>query len=196
MPSNIQTPLHVYRHVTGEAAVAISDRDAVAAPDRLGVLFETYHRRLYVLARRLSSTADEARDLVQETFLRAAQAQHSIPAGAPGEEAWLVRVLINLCRDQWRRRSVRQRATLQGAALHAAGPPDAEAAAVARSIVWGALRAIAPRRRAVLVMHELEGIGVDAIALTLGLATVTVRWHLSRGRQQLAKTIREQDTRT
>jgi DNA-directed RNA polymerase specialized sigma24 family protein len=60
----------------------------------------------------------------------------------------------------------------------------------------GALRAIAPRRRAVLVMHELEGIGVDAIALTLGLATVTVRWHLSRGRQQLAKTIREQDTRT
>ena len=79
--------------------MAIPDTSAHEASDRLGALFDTHHRRLYQLARRLSATADDARDLVQETFLRAAQARRAIPSGRQDEEAWLVRVLVNLCRD-------------------------------------------------------------------------------------------------
>jgi RNA polymerase sigma-70 factor (ECF subfamily) len=61
---------------------------------------------------------------------------------------------------------------------------------VARSVVWRALATLDPRRRAVLVMHELEGVPVDVIARTLGVTAVTVRWHLSKGRRQLAAAIR------
>ena len=49
-----------------------------------------------------------------------------------------------------------------------------------------------PRRRAVLVMHELEGLPIEVIARTLGVTAVTVRWHLSKGRAQLAAVIRGQ----
>jgi DNA-directed RNA polymerase specialized sigma24 family protein len=42
----------------------------------------------------------------------------------------------------------------------------------------------------VLVMHELEGLPIDAVARTLGVTSVTVRWHLSKGRRQLAAAIR------
>lgn len=84
----------------------------VAASDpmeRVASLFDTHYDRLYRLARRLAPSADDALDLVQETFLRAARSPKSIPVGARNEEAWLVRVLINIRRDQWRWTSVRDR---------------------------------------------------------------------------------------
>ena len=64
----------VYPVMTGEATVATANHDAGAAADRLGALFDAHHQRLYRLARRMSRSADEARDLVQDTFLRAARA--------------------------------------------------------------------------------------------------------------------------
>lgn len=174
--------------MTGEAAtVAAANPEAEAAGDRLGTLFDVHHQRLYRLARRLSRNADEARDLVQDTFLRAARAPASLPSGASAEEAWLVRVLVNLCRDRWRQTTNRER-------LGRAAPRDIESdperALVAKSVVWAALATLDPRRRAVLVMHELEGVPVEAIARTLGVTSVTVRWHLSKGRRLLAAAIR------
>src|SRR5512146_3335310 len=77
--------------------------------ERLAALFDAHYGRLYRLARRLAPSADDALDLVQETYLRAARRPKSIPQGAADEEAWLVRVLINIRRDQWRKESVRAR---------------------------------------------------------------------------------------
>src|SRR5580700_2452184 len=77
--------------------------------DRLASSFDVHYERLYRLARRLAPSADDALDLVQETFLRAARFPNSIPSHFSEEEAWLVRVLINIHRDQWRRKSVRER---------------------------------------------------------------------------------------
>jgi DNA-directed RNA polymerase specialized sigma24 family protein len=70
--------------------------------ERLGILFDGHYDRLYRLARRLTASADDALDLVQETFLKAARYPISIPVGFRNEEAWLVRVLVNIRRDQWR----------------------------------------------------------------------------------------------
>ena len=64
-----------------------------------------------------------------------------------------------------------------------------EDALLARDMVWTALDALDPRRRAAIVLYELEGIGVGEIARLLGVTSVTVRWHLSRGRRELAKQI-------
>src|SRR6266536_793497 len=77
--------------------------------ERLATLFDNHEDRLYRLARRLARSADAAEDLVQETFLRAAKSMRSIPHGRAKEEAWLVRVLINIRRDEWRRADVKQR---------------------------------------------------------------------------------------
>ena len=157
------------------------------AAERLGQLFDTHYRRLYNLARRLTRSPDEARDAVQDTFLRAARSPKSIPFGPSHEEAWLVRVLINICKDAWRKQAVRARA--------AAEPPPpvdrqgVESELVARSTIWRALEALPPRRRAILVMYEIEGAAIPAIAQLLGLRAVTVRWHLSVGRRELARAI-------
>jgi RNA polymerase sigma-70 factor (ECF subfamily) len=156
--------------------------------ERLASLFDAHHDRLYRLARRIVPSTDDALDLVQETFLRAARFPNSIPVGTADEEAWLVRVLINIRRDQWRKTSARNRhdkARFQGSDL-ASGGQNPEAALIAKSAVWQALDALPPRRRAIVVMYELEGLAVPAIAALLGISAITVRWHLSIGRRDLA----------
>jgi RNA polymerase sigma-70 factor (ECF subfamily) len=159
--------------------------------DRLAALFDAHHERLYRLARRLAPNADEALDLVQETFLKAARSPGAVPAGVADEEAWLVRVLINIRRDQWRKALVRQRH--DHAIGYSSGVDDGqEAALIARATVWRALDVLKPRRRAVLVMHELEELPIPAIASLLGICAVTVRWHLSMGRRDLARVLKSQ----
>ena len=155
---------------------------AAAPPDRLGSLFDVHHDRLYRLARRLAPTQDDALDLVQETFLKAARSPQSIPAGSSQEEAWLVRVLINIRRDQWRKKSIRDHHDKAGPA---ASTPDPEAALIAKNMVWQALNILSPRRRAIVVMYELEGLAIPTIAALLGITTITVRWHLSVARRDL-----------
>jgi len=176
--------------LTAAGAMAGSRRDATT---RLGLLFDAHHRRLHRLGLRLLGDVDEARDLVQETFLRAAGALARVPAEEPAAEAWLVRVAVNLCRDRHRRRAVRR--------AHAAPMPrevaasDDEAARLARWTVRAALLALPPRRRAIVVLHEIEGRSAAEIAVLLGTRAVTVRWHLSRARRELAKALLPPATR-
>lgn len=163
---------------------------AAAQNERLTALFDAHGDRLYRLARRLASSADEALDLVQEVFLRVASASRPVPHGRSAEEAWLVRVLVNIRRDQWRKETVRRRE-----AAHSNPPlaetPSPETLYVRRMTVWRALEALSPRRRAIVVLHELEAMPASAIASLLGITTITVRWHLARGRRELAKRIRQ-----
>ena len=122
--------------------------------------------------------------LIRDTFLRVAGALARIPAGASAEEAWLARVLVNLQRDAWRRSKVRvdhdARARRSNVSIHP------ESALVASATLWSALNALPPRRRAVVVVHELEGLPVRTVASLLGVTAVTVRWHLFRARGDLS----------
>jgi RNA polymerase sigma-70 factor (ECF subfamily) len=173
--------------MTVEATATVTVEDSAAPAERIARLFTTHRRRLYALARRLSSSPEDACDLVQETFLRAARSPRAIPDGLKAEEAWLVRVLVNLCRDRWRQLEVRRR--LDPSLDHDPQQTrsDAEAPLVARDVVWRALGALSPRRRAVMVLREIEGASMQEIARLLGVTAVTVRWHHSRGCHELRR---------
>ncbi len=163
----------------------MSGQTVLSTEDRLSDLFDNHHQRLYRLARRLSGSAEEAHDLVQESFLRASRSARRIPASPEGAEAWLVRTLINLCRDGYRRAEVRRRAAATVLAVESP-PTDTEGGLVARAAVRAALATLDPRRRAVVVMRELEDRPMREVARLLGIAPVTARWHLSKARKQLA----------
>ncbi|MEA2560875.1 MAG: hypothetical protein QOH06_2379 [Acidobacteriota bacterium] len=165
---------------------AILDRtDSVTGTDRLAELFDSHQNRLFHLALRLCSDREEARDLVQEAFLRAARQPGSVPLG----EAWLVRTLVNLCRDRYRRLAVRSKA--RGELIRQTESAHPEEAHVAKATVRAALARLAPRRRAAIVLHELEGRPVRDVARLLGVTEVTVRWHLLTARRELAKVLGE-----
>jgi RNA polymerase sigma-70 factor (ECF subfamily) len=67
-----------------------------------------------------------------------------------------------------------------------------ESALAAKRAVWAALDRLNPRRRAIVVMHELEGMNAAAIASLLGVTVMTVRWHLSMGRRDLKQVLAPQ----
>lgn len=162
--------------------------------ERLAALFDAHYERLYRLARRLTASTDDALDLVQETFLKAAMSSKSVPIGLRSEEAWLVRVLVNTRRDQWRKASTRKRH--DRTASSAPGSQEFQAAIIAQDTVWQALELLPPRRRAVVVMHELEELPIPAIASLLGISAITVRWHLSVGRHELTRVLKPREGKT
>jgi RNA polymerase sigma factor (sigma-70 family) len=165
--------------IGAEAAVA-SDEDPRR---RLERLFDRHHLRLYRFALRMTRSADEALDLVQEAFVRAARDATRLPADDDVAGAWLVRVVVNLLHDAYRREAVRR-------AFRAVPPApphhDFAEAIAARDAVRSAIALLPPRQRAIVVLHELEERTVAEIAASLGVASVTVRWHLSAARKRLA----------
>jgi RNA polymerase sigma-70 factor (ECF subfamily) len=184
--------------MSGKPSVEITDEMPTAGSlvpaENVGALFDAYAEQLYRLARRLTPSADEAQDLVQETFLKVAESTGRTPDGIANEEAWLVRVLVNIRRDQWRKAATRQRldaAWNVSAPLHSSDS-DQETALIARSTVWRALDGLPPRRRAVIVMHELDGMQIPAIASLLRVSAITARWHLSKGRYELSRLLKSQ----
>lgn len=153
-----------------------------AAMDHLATLYDGQAERLFRLARRLGHDGEAARDLVQEVFVRAASALAQQSAPQPQAAAWLVRVLINAAHDRHRRERVRRAEALDD---EIPGGGDAVAGVVARATVERALAQLPLRRRAIVVLAELEGASVAEIAADLGISQVTVRWHLAVGRREL-----------
>lgn len=154
---------------------------------RLGELFDRHQERLHRLARRMSMDAEEARDLVQETFVRLARQKGPLPSTEGHAEGWLVKTLVRLCKDRDRRLRVRRKHQIEAAPATVGAEGTPESRAVAKVAVQRALARLSPRRRAVIVMHELDGRETAEIARLLGLTPVTVRWHLHAARRDLKK---------
>ena len=182
IPPNAPAPSHVYPCVDGTWTLAVPEHEETVTDElshRLGRLFDAHHRRLFGLACRMTGDREDARDLVQETFVRAAGSR-TIPENA---EAWLVQVLVHLCRDRRRRQRVRER--------HAAAlATSREVAASPDPYLWRAVEALPPRQRAAIVLHEVEGHAVVHVAALLGVSPVTVRWHLLAARRRLREELR------
>lgn len=129
-------------------------------------------------------TGDEqiAYDLSQETFLRAWRrfariATYERPA------AWLFRVATNLALNHAQRRNMHRHDALLRSPAEATG--DDPAARIAEAdLVLRTLQALAPRRRAVLVLHDASGLTTREVANALSMRPGAVRMALSRAREE------------
>ncbi len=132
---------------------------------------------------RLLGDPDDAADAAQETFRRALQQP---PGRVTDELLWLKAVARNVCIDELRRRSRRERvepaalATTTGAVA-----PDPEGVVVGRAQVRDLLERLSPAERQVMSGRALEGRSGVEMARSLGIASSTVRALLARARTKL-----------
>ena len=160
--------------------------------EQLAALFDQHHQHLYRLSLRMLGHPTDAEDMLQDTFLKAWRATNRGTATPANAKAWLIRILVNCCRDKYRRRDVRKVVqTMDPTELP--GGYEIEPSLVAKQTVRVALAQLEPRRRAVIIMHELESRTPADIGAILGMAAVTVRWHLSKGRKALAKWLKNKE---
>jgi len=129
------------------------------------------------LAVMLTGGREDAEDLLQSAFLRAARHAERIAAMA-APAAYLRRVLVNEHVSQGRRSARRVRTVGEGgeAALPDAGDPLA-----ARDEAWRWLATLPANQRAVLVLRFYEDLPDADIAELLGCPEATVRSHARRG---------------
>lgn len=154
---------------------------------------------IYGLLFRLTENNEEARDLTQETFLRAFQ---SI-AGFRGEadlRTWIYRIAINQARNRWRwwrRRSRDTTVSLDathgqsgqtvGATLaETSKNPEQQTLAHERELALrSALQRLSQAYRETVILRDIEGFTYEEIATTLDINVGTVKSRLARGRQEL-----------
>jgi len=148
-------------------------------PSALGVILERYWAPVVRFATGFLHSRDAAEDVAQETFVRlwerrdAWQREGSL-------RALLFRITRNLCLDEIRRRSARERADRQASqqTWHSTAAEHVEREELGR-IIARAVDTLPPRRRDVFVLVRYHGLSYREAAQVLDLAPQTVANHLS-----------------
>lgn len=142
-------------------------------------LFEIYKDDIYRLALSYTRNPQEAEDVCQTVFLKLLQ--NTVKPGK--ERSWLMQVTVNQCRSllrsHWWRRTV----------------PLEECVYVRETqenTVLAALLALPPRYRVVLYLHYYECLSTAEIGKLLRISQSAVTTRLSRGRQFLKDTLKEE----
>ena len=158
---------------------------------------------IYGLLYRLTENGEEARDLTQETFLRAFQSIVHF-RGESDLRTWIYRIAINQARNRWRwwRRRRRDVTVSIDAAdangrplglitsLKAVNVPDPEQNAIANERERALRKALSTLRRVyreAVVLRDIEGLAYEEIAAALDISVGTVKSRLARGRQELRR---------
>lgn len=161
-------------------------------------LVQRYQRQVYNLAYRMLGNAEDAGDLVQDTFLRAYGALSSFRQDA-SFLTWLYKIASNLCIDQLRSRKAKSTLSLDveleegrepAADIRSSGPEEAAVRSSVQDVVQRAVLNLPDKYRAVVVMRHLQDMSVDEIARILDLPTGTVKTHLFRARDMLRGRLR------
>ncbi|HVU00221.1 MAG TPA: sigma-70 family RNA polymerase sigma factor [Polyangiaceae bacterium] len=164
------------------------------APERSAL--EAERRHLWGLCYRMTGSASDADDLVQETFIRAMERP---PADATRPlRPWLVRVAVNLAKDHLRQRKRRGYdgiwlpTPIESAEFeYATGKPEEEPEArydameSASFAFLVALEALSPKERAVLLLRDAFDYSSGETSDALQMSEENVRVTLHRARKAM-----------
>ncbi len=166
-------------------------------------LVERHERRAFAIALALVRDENDARELVQDAFLRV---HKSLPTFQGGSSffTWLYRIITNLSIDLMRKPG-RQTADLEEARLDRDDGVDADIPFLGRiegadpvdivrrreiaARLQSALDALPSYHRAVIVMREHDGLSYEEMAQAMGVSKGTIMSRLFHARQKLQKAL-------
>jgi RNA polymerase sigma-70 factor (ECF subfamily) len=167
--------------------------------DSFSELAGRHRQRVERLCRRFFSDEEMARDIAQESFIRAFTALATYRAEMPFG-GWLRAIVVNLCYDELRRRRRRPEELVGDFSapevqwmqlVNGATPEqivgDAEERREAYDLAHRLLDTLKPEDRMVMVLKESEELSVSEIAETLGWSEAKVKIRAFRARQALRK---------
>lgn len=174
-----------------KSAPLVTDGQAEHVPEVGPVDFESFfrteHGRLFRAMYVVTGSTHEAEELMQETFLRTWERWDRV--GAMEDPAgYLYRSAMNLFRSRYRRTIVALRRAVGSATLR-----DEFALSDERDAIARAMRQLAPRQRAALVVTEWLGFGSEEAGRMLGIRAGTVRALAHQARAALRLTLEMED---
>jgi RNA polymerase sigma-70 factor, ECF subfamily len=182
---------------TDEELVALSIGGDVESFNQLVLRWE---RPIFALAYRVIGREEEARDVVQETFLRAFRGIGNF-RGQAKFSSWVYRIALNLCRD-WIRRERRAPIlpTPEGVDVielaAEQGPVESIEDLVARNdiskVVAELMTRLPEEQRTAIVLKEYHGMTFQEIADLQGVPLSTVKTRLYQGLNVLRRHLQQQ----
>ncbi len=157
-------------------------------------LLRHYERPLYgFIYHIMGNNADDAADLLQETFIKVYRALAKIPPDV-NFPAWLYRVARNCCLDELRHRRRARWTVWNGAQGAALSDPtlemDPEQVVLEREgdrEVGAVLARMSPRNREALILRECEGFSCEEIGAVFGISRKAAKSMLFRAREEFRK---------
>ena len=153
-------------------------------------LVQKYHSKIYTHIFGRIKNAETAKDLTQETWIKAFRAINTFSADA-SFYSWLYRIAENVCIDFFRK----QKAAYDIAPLHTVAetqiektypdPGELLTRSELRQYLHDAIAALTPSRKRVFLLYYFEELSIKAIATHTGRSEGTVKTHLRNARLQL-----------
>jgi RNA polymerase sigma-70 factor (ECF subfamily) len=154
---------------------------------RFSELLTSHEKEIYRFAYRMTGNAEDASDLLQDTFLRAFKAFPRLPVDA-NHRAWLYRIAHHQALNLFRSRRIRRTEPLdQARELHDSnGSPESleETRRVARRL-GEILRALSVRQRSALLLKKYEGLSYGEVAAVLGSTEENARAHVYQAMKKI-----------
>ena len=148
-------------------------------------LFETYQNSLYVAAFNVCKNAEDAEDVVQDTFIQ----YYSLKKEFEDEQhirAWLIRVAINKAKNInhtfWRRNKLPIEDYMETLVFETSEAEN----------LFETVMQLPEKYRIVIHLYYYEDYAVSEIANILKLTESNVKIRLSRGRGMLKETLKEE----
>ena len=178
--------------------------DGAARAAAFRQLVERHQRRAFAIAFGLLRDENDAREVVQEAFLRVYRGLETFEGGS-SFFTWLYRIVTNLSIDLIRKPG--RKATALDESRDIDGAADAPLALVSRidgadpldvirrkeiaSRIQAALDALPPYHRTVILLREVEGMSYEEMAESMGVSKGTIMSRLYHARQKMQKALAE-----
>ena len=131
---------------------------------------------------------EKAEDVMQEVFLRVMDKQPVLREGS--EKSWLLKVALNICRDQWRS-SWAKRVILGSKRLDIIPADDELEDRTEKEALMQAVHSLPADVREVFLLFYYQRYTIEEIAKILDVQAGTVSSRLSRGRKKLKVLLEE-----
>ncbi len=151
--------------------------------------YQRYKVQIYRTIRGIVLDPAAAEDLTQETFEKAYRYQRR-RGDVESVGAWLHRIAVNAAISHLRRQNLARLLPLR---LFLGSPPTGFERVEARSVVTGALAALSPKLRTVVVLHFYAGMTRDEMARTLRIPPGTVASRLGAALDSMRRTLAQTD---
>lgn len=170
--------------------------------EAFGILVGRYQDRIYSAVRNYVSNPDDAVDIAQDAFVKAFTKLKSFDEGS-GFYTWLYRIAVNTAIDYLRKRKSRPTDSLEDEKFTEIGfepaskdvrtdPERVATASEQKTILRNAIDRLSYKLRAVLVLHDIEGLSQEEVAEILKIPVGTVKSRVSRARAELRSLLERQ----
>ena len=169
--------------------------------DRYAELVDTYQGQALRVAFSVLGNLEDAQDAAQEAFVRAYRALARFHGGS-AFSTWLYRIVVNACRDTYRRRA-RQPVVVASVGEPesraddgtlfvdvndpSADPSDQVAQRELSHRLSGTIRALPMKQRTAFVLHHVHGLTLEEVSAVMRCRVGTVKSHIFRATGQLRR---------